>query len=506
MSTTEKRISHSDLCLKVNNYVSEALLSYKPTHITSHKVIHDAILGTNYFSPYEIAILDLPIVQRLRRISQIDVAPLVFPSGNHNRFEHTIGVTAMAGKIVDALFLKRSNQTIAGNDKDYVYRHCRVAALLHDCGHGPFSHLSEQVYDRFFSDIKQENIVFSGASSHEILSYCIATCPAMKEYFRENILKQYNIDIDLDFVGEIIVGYVSDPNKAFIVEIINGAFDADKLDYILRDSHATGLQMTLDISRLLYTLDTQKDNLGKERLSLDISGAVALEQIVFNKMYLNNSIYHHQKVLAAGCLVKDILFQCEADGVLKDPVDYLKYTDDAIYAMEPKVNGDIKKNLSMLRKRHLPKRALVISRRTIDQNVDCIDEIMRKEKDKEFLNKLRNEIVDEYNRTFPSPITYDQVWVDVPKVPKFKEGDTCVVKATGEPDDHLMLRDIFPITDWVSAFSQNKWKAYVFADQEIVSNVAVAAKVVFEYLFNIKLNKFSRLLCKIVADDECELA
>jgi len=82
------------------------LKDYKPQHVRGPKVIHDTILGSNLFLAHEIAVLDLPLLQRLRRINQVDVVSLVFPSGNHNRFEHSLGVAVIAEKIVSAIYRK----------------------------------------------------------------------------------------------------------------------------------------------------------------------------------------------------------------------------------------------------------------------------------------------------------------------------------------------------------------------------------------------------------------
>jgi hypothetical protein len=72
----------------IDDYIGKQLAEYQHIKVNNPKVIHDSVHGTNIFHPYEIAFLDLPIVQRLRRISQTDVASFVFPAGNHNRFEH----------------------------------------------------------------------------------------------------------------------------------------------------------------------------------------------------------------------------------------------------------------------------------------------------------------------------------------------------------------------------------------------------------------------------------
>lgn len=165
--------------------------------------------------------------------------------------------------MIDSLLLK-SEIVRRHNKRNYIFNNCRVAAILHDCGHGPFSHLSEQIYGSQFNKIKKKNKVLRGASAHEILSYFIATSKPLKKFNKEIINGVYKIEIDLDFVGSMIVGYIDKKNKelneyGYAVELINGAFDADKLDYILRDAHTTGIHMALDLPRLMHTLDVIPD-------------------------------------------------------------------------------------------------------------------------------------------------------------------------------------------------------------------------------------------------------
>ncbi|MDR9755196.1 MAG: HD domain-containing protein [Thermacetogeniaceae bacterium] len=235
----------SELKDKVEKYVKDYLKEYTPIKIRAPKVIHDPILGSNLFSAHEIAVLDLPLIQRLRRISQVDLASLVFPSANHNRFEHTLGVAVLAGKFVNSLRKSGGDNKLIREQLekigwDFIYNHVRMAAIMHDCGHGPFSHMSEQIYENFtdIKNIKPSNKKFAEgkAKAHEILSYFIVTSNAFKDFFSSEIASKYNVkNIDLELVGNMIIGYVDDPKLAFMTNIINGAFDADKLDYIQRD-------------------------------------------------------------------------------------------------------------------------------------------------------------------------------------------------------------------------------------------------------------------------------
>lgn len=494
------------IAVAVDAFVNESFKGYEHQKILFPKAIHDSVHATNYFQPHEVAILDLPIVQRLRRISQTDVAYYVFPSANHNRFEHTIGVAAIAGRFVDALFQRNSKALQSAEmSLKYVKNHCRVAALLHDVGHGPFSHLTEQLYKSAFKKLQQSNEKFGGASAHEILSYFIATSKRMRQFNEEIIKREYEIDIDLELIGKIIIGFSKDiPKQAFMVEIINGAFDADKLDYMLRDSHSTGINMSLDLSRLLYTIDVlEYDN--RIPLSIDNSGAIALEQIVFNKMTLNTTIYHHHKVRATGCMIKNIF---ENRQVHQTPSSFLDCCDDDIWTQKDDRCATL---LNNLKNRRLPKRALVIAAKTIEHGFDRFYEMLRLAEDDTIGQNLNTDIEFSPKMDLQTLLTAIQervqqeygidvdgkIWIDVPSSPKFKEAITCIIKNSSTARPILTLKDIFPIDDWTNAFTQNKWCAYVFSMPECRKQVSEVSKSVFEECFDIRFNEYAQSICKI---------
>jgi len=495
LKPTQFQLTEDELRADINNYLEQQFSSLNNDTITKPKVIHDSVHGTNMFSPHEIAFLDLPIIQRLRKISQTDVASYVYPSGNHNRFEHTVGVTVIAGQMVDAIYSK-NNIYLDGIDKEkeYIYNHCRIAAILHDCGHGPFSHLSEHVYENQLLNIKKNNKILSGASAHEILSYFIVTSEPMKKFNNDIIKNKYNIDIDLDFVGEMIVGFIDKTNKpsyGFAIEIINGAFDADKLDYILRDGHSTGIQMALDLPRLMYTLDVLPDEDNINRLAIDISGVSALEGIVFNKMMLTSTIYHHQKVRAAGCVLKSIFLKCP---LFQKATAFIQYTDDQIYNIDDKYK--LSEYLLMLKNRTLPKRAFCFSSRTM-QEIWKVRVIMLELKKEDIKQDIIKNISLYIREKYKEDVPIDKIWIDSPSTPKFKEGPQCIIKSEGSKNNYILLCDVFPTDEWVRAFSENKWQGFVYTMPEYCKRVAEASKFVFEKIFNTKFNDFATKLCKL---------
>lgn len=119
---------------RINNFVSKRLNNYKPENRGS-KVIHDPLWGSNLFFPWEIAIIDSPLFQRLRRIYQTGTAFFTYPSSTHSRFCHSLGVAVLADKLLQKL---REKMTLRGKsdliDDNDVYE-VRIAGLLHDMGH-----------------------------------------------------------------------------------------------------------------------------------------------------------------------------------------------------------------------------------------------------------------------------------------------------------------------------------------------------------------------------------
>jgi HD superfamily phosphohydrolase len=107
-------------------------------HWPEKKIVHDSVWGTRTFEGWEVAIMDLPLLQRLRSIHQTSLAYLTFPTALHTRFDHSLGVCSGTKELV--------SQVLGHARGDPLHDELSAAALLHDIGHGPFSHLSEEAY------------------------------------------------------------------------------------------------------------------------------------------------------------------------------------------------------------------------------------------------------------------------------------------------------------------------------------------------------------------------
>lgn len=493
----------------INDWTKLQLENVDLENIREAKIIRDAVLDTHQFSQCEINILDLPMLQRLRRISQTGLAYLTYPSATHNRFEHSLGVTILATKFYEALY-NRMPEMIKPGMKEEL----RLAGLLHDVGHGPFSHSTEQIYKNFPEVIEVKNNkenVASAHKPHEIISSLIVSSPAFKDFFEQNICsKSYNLQstpIDLKRVSKMIVGEMGNTDEAFLSDIINGAFDADKLDYLPRDCYFTGLKMDIDLDRIMHSLSIDKKNtLGKQGLMIDISGAPFIEQILFNKMMLSTSLYHHHKVRALECMLKGIFEACYDFNLkingrsFKKVTDFLSVSDIELLTLEGKPDK-IKPMIENIRNRDVLKRAVLISKRTIVfENGDVssgsaepyepnyLDLLINADNNPAYMKEIRETIAQEINGN----VTPYDIWIDLPPEPSFKEVSTTVIKTID--DKRAILKEIFRIDLWIKGYMENKWKGHIFCPPQYRKQVKLIAPRVLKEEFGIVFNEHATSL------------
>ena len=244
-----------DLCADIERFSSE-YLGEPPTRVVRPKIIHDAVHGTHTLEGWEISLIDTPLFQRLRRVHQTSNAYLTYPSARHDRFQHTLGVRMGAERILRQLALRQPEEVSA-----LARAHVQLAALMHDVGHGFGSHISEDVYG-FDPELRALRRLkfFTKSKPHERLSVLILLSPAFDTFFN-GVRDHYDLKaVDLELVGRFIVESVDVEDKFYLGEIINGPFDADKMDYFLRDSHFTGIPLAVDLDRLLASIQVETLN------------------------------------------------------------------------------------------------------------------------------------------------------------------------------------------------------------------------------------------------------
>ncbi|MFC2021817.1 HD domain-containing protein [Chloroflexota bacterium] len=461
----------------VEEYASSLLRHHKPQKITERKVIHCPILGSNLFEPYEIALIDSPFCQRLRRISQTDVASLVYPSANHNRLEHSLGVATIAGRVLEAL-LRRQPLGSSGLMTRTTQIEVRFAAILHDIGHGVFSHLSEETFQDFPEvelHRKENPEQFERDSPHEMISHLIIKSPSFGEYFKKNIIKEYGLpaEISLERIANSVIPAGSrDEDYGWQANIINGPFDADKFDYLQRDAYFSGLKIGIDLDRFLQCVWLEVKSGKPRQLKIMTSGATTLEQILFGKLMLYNTIYHHQKIRAAECAIKgifEILKKHQGEPAyqihgrkMNRAIDFLYVTEEDILSLDNKPK-ELHDYIRRFLKRDLFKRALVISADAVvapDTSPGYKDFKSLVEKP-EKLKELRGELVAALNDKY----LLHEIWIDLPQTLTFNDDSFAVIQ--DENAEPQYMRDRFRVSEWLTAYGSNKWKGYVFCPPEL---------------------------------------
>jgi HD superfamily phosphohydrolase len=229
--------------------------------------IKDPIHGYIELNEPEIDIVDSPQFQRLRRIRQLSAAHLTYPGAEHTRFHHSLGVLHVAGMIARRL-------QYAGLISKEESQKLRIAGLLHDIGHGPFSHLFEEVLH------KRE-------LNHEMMSTRI-----IQESKISDILTKHGLCVEE--MSMLAIGQYEN-EKPYLNQVIAGQFSADVLDYLPRDSYFTGVEFgRVDIDRLVRSM-----NLVDERLAVKDTALYVLEAMVIARYEMFKAVYFHRSVRAA---------------------------------------------------------------------------------------------------------------------------------------------------------------------------------------------------------------
>ena len=348
--------------------------------------IHDFIRINNT----ELQIIDNPVFQRLRRIRQLSGAHLTYPGAQHTRFEHSLGVMHIAGKSGIALSEKN---ILKPND----IQNLRLAALLHDIGHGPFSHLFEEV-------MKEKSKI-----THE-------------EIGREIILKTSIGDIlsksgfDKKFLAQLAFG---DSKLQFMNEIISGALSADMMDYLLRDGYFTGAEHAkIDHNRITQSLDVYQ-----KKLALERSALYSFESMLHSRHQMFKAVYFHKTVRAAEVMIVEALRQADNElGLTSLKIDdYLKLTDEFI----------ISKLLSLPENNPNLKRAKKLAQNYQDRRLlKCVFERILTSKSN--LQKIKiSELKQSLARK--SKVNEDEIFVDssitpsIPLAPSKKESKSIIL-------------------------------------------------------------------------------
>jgi len=228
------------------------------------KIINDPVHGFIRIPEGRILrVLGHPIVQRLRRLSQLGLAQFVYPGAVHTRFAHALGVMHLADEALTTL--SRKGTSISPSTWEAVL----LGALLHDIGHGPFSHSLE----RHILPLSHEEI---GKALLSLLEKAIGD------------------------LSEVRALWAREHPQSFLSELLAGQLDVDRLDYLVRDSFFTGVQEGLvGTERLIYTM-----RVAEGRLVIEEKGLTSVEKFIVTRRFMYWQVYLHKAVLGAEWLLR----------------------------------------------------------------------------------------------------------------------------------------------------------------------------------------------------------
>lgn len=264
-------------------------------HANFH-VIKDPVHGTMQFSNIENnwikPFIDSANFQRLRHIKQIGMGDLVFPGAVHTRFNHALGACYVAGQIASKLGLSIEQKKIA-----------MIAALLHDIGHGPFSHAFEGIFhDSILRHEDWTPLFLSEYASDEFLSI-----------FRDKNMHCSISHEESTLIQNLIMH--KETEQKLLADIVSSQLDADRLDYLRRDSHFCGVTYgEYDFRWLLHCLAIVPDHQGFERLGITSKGIGVAEEYLMARRLMVRNVYFHGKKHAAEFLLTMFL-QALADTI-----------------------------------------------------------------------------------------------------------------------------------------------------------------------------------------------
>jgi len=400
--------------------------------------IHDFIR----LNKTERQIIDTPVFQRLRRIKQLSGAHLIYPGAQHTRFEHSLGVmhiASMAGTSLQSKGITRNEDII----------NLRLAALLHDIGHGPFSHLFEEVLQR------------KKKKSHEQIGKQIISKTEIGDILSKNGLNK-------KLIHDLAMG---EGKLQFMNEIVSGALSADMMDYLLRDGYFTGAEHAkIDHNRITYSLDVYKN-----KLALDHSSLVNFETMMISRFQMFKAVYFHKTVRAGEVMLLEAMTLADDELGLTSLTlnDYVKQTDESIMALLlslPETTSELRASKKIANDYQNRRLFKCVFERILSTNLDA-----------KIMQELKNQI------TKKSKVGTSQVFLDtssthsIPQTPSKKESKSIILVKKGSKK---VISEQIPISKipLVSSMSGKMNILRVYTQENNRKKVEITAKLILDEL------------------------
>jgi hypothetical protein len=411
--------------------------------------IRDPVHGYIKITEEERAVIDSPFIQRLRRVHQLAGAYMVYPGGVHSRFEHVLGTMHVAGLIAESIADK------VDLDEEKI-QELRLAALLHDVGHGPFSHLFEEV------------LTDKTGLTHEDMSQRIVLESDVRD-----ILERHGVSSKR--MSQLCIG--KQKTRPFMNEVIAGGLSADIMDYLLRDSYFTGVEYgKVDIHRVIDCLDVMGDH-----LVLDQAALYAFEALLIARYEMFKAVYFHRTVRAAELMLAHSMALADDElGLtsLSNINRYLKLTDEIVVyrlsSLQPKTQ---KLRLARRLAENYNSRRLVkcVFERVMQRKDRVVEKIFSQK-------RFRNELIEDIARQ--AGVEPTNVYIDVPTTPSVPHtytrealnSITLVSKDfSGTHSERISITEL-PLVGSITGFTD---VLRVYSSSEERDKVARAVKTIF---------------------------
>lgn len=443
-------------------------MTNKPSNqkVSKYKIIHDTIHGTIKLDNPFLALLETPELQRLSNIHQLGLAYLVFPGANHTRLEHSLGTYHVALRMAQALNLPDEEQMLV-----------KVAALLHDLGHGPYSHTIEYLMNTRLGidhteltrdiilgnysilDEMEEKILQPGERIIEILNDFEINPETVTDIICSNPME---FDGTVKLPDELPVhDYQKFFNtKKYLYQIIHSSIDADQIDYLLRDSHYTGVAYgVLDIDRLFQTIEIFNND-----LVVNKNGLSAVESMLVARTLMYSSVYFHKTVRIAELMLSRAFERIDIDKFRS----LITCTDAEVVSELNKLGGLQGELITMLIYRKLFKRAFYIS----PDELEGVDQdFLTKLEDPNKRLQLEDTLADR------ASVPEGHIIIDAPvKELKFSEPRLHKIDIKILDKSVKLLSRYTPIAQALKVRNIPNWAIMVATDEKYVDKVAKVSK------------------------------
>ena len=298
--------------------------------------ICDPLYDYIYLEEDEIKIINHFIFQRLRLIRQLGFADQAFPSATHNRFTHSLGACHLASRAFDSLFNKNKNLPLSSKKRQAFRKLVRMSALLHDIGHGPLSHSSENL----MPPLEQLNLgkYLKQAQKRQARHEDYSLKFIMEKEGLYKALKE--IDVEPFALAQLLHPDFSVESSFFeeggldflplLRQIISSQFDVDRMDYLYRDSRSCGVKYGLiDFAWLISHFDCHIEE-QKLFLAIDSSALYTLESLLLGRQHMRLIVYFHHKSAIYNQMLKNYSKDCQW---LLSPhiLEYVNFTDSSLF-------------------------------------------------------------------------------------------------------------------------------------------------------------------------------